>query len=83
MNRDPKEIGQIVRSPDTLGGKPRIAGTRISVETILEELAAGTTTEQLLEMFPFITQEDIRAAIFYALSSLRHEAIFPLPEKAS
>lgn len=47
-------------------GKPVIAGTRITVEHILREMAAGTTIEQLLEMHPHITREGIQAALDYA-----------------
>jgi len=47
-------------------GKPVIAGTRITVEHILEQLAGGRTIEQILEAHPHITREDVKAAITYA-----------------
>ena len=50
----------------TLVGKPRIAGTRIGVDLILRELAAGMTTATLLEAYPTITREDVAAALAYA-----------------
>lgn len=83
MDRNPVDIGRIVCEPDTLGGKPRLAGTRMSVEMVLEELAAGTTTDQLIEMFPFLTRADVQAVLKYVLGSIRHEAVFSIPEKAS
>jgi len=46
-------------------GKPVIAGTRITVEHILEQLAGGRTIEQVLEAHPHITREQVRAAITY------------------
>jgi uncharacterized protein (DUF433 family) len=50
---------------EVMMGKPVIAGTRITVEHILREMAAGTTTDQLLEMHPHITREDIQIALDY------------------
>ena len=52
-------------------GKPVIAGTRITVELILEKLAAGETAEQLLEAHPRLTREGILAALAYAAETLR------------
>lgn len=52
-------------------GKPVIAGTRITVEHILEELAAGTTVDELLDAHPRLTPEAIRAALAYAVDVLR------------
>ena len=56
----------IVEDPSVLCGKPTIAGTRISVELILDLLAAGTTTEQLLRDYPHLKSEQIHAAISFA-----------------
>lgn len=55
----------IVSDPKVLMGKPVVAGTRLSVEFILEELAAGTTVEQLLEGHPRLSREAISAALEY------------------
>lgn len=52
--------------PDVLGGKPRIKGTRISVELVLERLGDGWTVEQLLESYPHITLVQIKACQSYA-----------------
>lgn len=57
---------RIVSDPRILGGKPVIEGTRISVELIVEHLAVGETVEQLLEAYPHITREGIRAALAFA-----------------
>lgn len=56
----------IVEDPGVLCGKPTIAGTRISVELILDLLAAGTTMEQLLRDYPHLKPEQIRAALAFA-----------------
>jgi uncharacterized protein (DUF433 family) len=61
-------------------GKPVIAGTRITVELILEKLAAGETVEQILEAHPRLTQEAIQAALAFAAETLRANAIYPIAE---
>ncbi|TFG34813.1 DUF433 domain-containing protein [Candidatus Thorarchaeota archaeon] len=58
-------------------GKPVVAGTRITVELILEKLAAGETIEQLLEDFPQLTREDILAALAYASVALKSVTTYP------
>jgi uncharacterized protein (DUF433 family) len=58
----------------TLVGKPRITGTRIGVDLILRELAAGATIEWMLEGYPKLTEEDIRAALAYAADQIRPHA---------
>lgn len=54
--------------PSVMMGKPVIAGTRITVELILEKLAAGETVEQLLEAHPRLTRRAVLAALAYAAS---------------
>ena len=56
----------IVSNPSIMMGKPVIAGTRIPVELILEKIAAGETIEQLLEEYPRLTEEGVRAALHFA-----------------
>ncbi|MGK7903032.1 MAG: DUF433 domain-containing protein [Hormoscilla sp.] len=56
----------IVSDPKVMMGKPTIAGTRITVEFILESLAAGETQEQLLDDHPRLTREAIQAALAFA-----------------
>ena len=69
----------IVRSdPNVMMGKPVIAGTRITVELILEKLAAGETVEQILEAHPQLTREAIQAALEFAAKALRADVIYPL-----
>ena len=58
----------ITADPEILGGKPVIAGTRISVQLILEKLRDGWSIEDLLEDYPHLTREQIIAAIAYAAS---------------
>jgi len=61
----------IQSDPSILAGKPVIAGTRITVELILEKLAAGETVEDILKAHPRLTKEAVRAALSYAAESLR------------
>jgi uncharacterized protein (DUF433 family) len=57
---------QIISDPSIMMGKPVIAGTRITVEHILEQLAGERTIEQILQMHPHITHEEVQVAIKYA-----------------
>ena len=59
--------------PGVMMGKPVIRGTRITVELILRKLAEGATEADLLDAYPTLTREDIRAAIGYAADTLAHE----------
>jgi uncharacterized protein (DUF433 family) len=58
----------ITSDPEILGGKPVIAGTRISVQLILEKLRDGWSIQDLLDDYPHLTREQIIAAIAYAAS---------------
>ena len=57
-------------APNVLSGKPCIRGMRISVGTILGLLAAGHSEERILEAYPYLDAEDIRAALSYAARNL-------------
>jgi len=56
----------ITQDPDILGGKPIIAGTRMSVESILELLSSGMEIKEILKEYTYLKKEQIRAAIGYA-----------------
>ncbi|HEV3200982.1 MAG TPA: DUF433 domain-containing protein [Bryobacteraceae bacterium] len=64
--------------PKTMMGKPTIDGTRITVELILEKLAAGETVDQILSEHPRLTPEGIRAAIAFAAEVLRADVVYPV-----
>lgn len=61
---------RIVATHDTLSGQPRIAGTRISVALILEELAAGESPEDIAETYPSISVSDVQAAVAFEMSGV-------------
>ena len=67
--------------PSIMMGKPVVAGTRITVELILEKLAAGETVEQLLEAHPRLTKKGIQAAFGFATEALRADVIYPIAEQ--
>lgn len=73
----------ITSNPNILFGKPAIKDTRIAVEHILDELAGGTTIEQLIEEYPRLSIEAIYAAIAFAADTLRAEVVYPLEQAAS
>ena len=66
-------------NPEIMMGKPVIRGTRITVELILRKLAEGAAESQLLEDYPHLTIDDIRAAVAYGAASVAHEEIVLLP----
>lgn len=73
--------GTLIRSdPSVMMGKPVIAGTRITVELILEKLAAGETFEQILDAHPRLTREAIQAALAFAAEALRADVVYPIGE---
>ncbi|MEH2208391.1 MAG: DUF433 domain-containing protein [Nostoc sp.] len=74
---------KIVSDPKIMMGKPVISGTRITVELILEKLAAGETPEQILEAHPRLTDEGIKAALAFAAQALRYDVVYPTIDKAS
>ena len=57
-------------------GKPVIRGSRLTVELILEKLANGSTEEQVIEAFPFLVTEDIKACLLYAAKIISLEENF-------
>ena len=73
----------IQSDPSIMMGKPVIAGTRITVELILEKLAAGENIEQILEAHPRLTKEAVLAALDFAARVLRADVIYPVPDKAA
>jgi uncharacterized protein (DUF433 family) len=61
--------------PAVVGGKPVVRGTRIPVELLLRKLAEGATEADLLDAYPRLTREALRAVYSYAAETVAHEAI--------
>ena len=66
---------RITYNPRILGGKPIIRGTRVSVQFILELLAADMTVDEILDEYPQLERLDILAAMDYAAKSIAQEEI--------
>ncbi|MGE3841595.1 MAG: DUF433 domain-containing protein [Vicinamibacterales bacterium] len=67
---------RVVAHPDVLVGKPVIKGTRISVELVMDLLAAGYTTQQIIEQYDHLTREDIQACLAYAREVVQSERVY-------
>lgn len=70
----------ITSNPSVMMGKPVVAGTRITVELVLEELAEGEPVEQILAAHPRLTREAILAALAFAAEALKADVVYPVAE---
>lgn len=73
----------IVSDERILAGKPIVKGTRLSVEFVLELLAAGWDRKALDENYPQLTEERVRAVLAYAAETFREERFYLLPPTGS
>jgi len=72
---------RIVSDPKVMMGKPVIAGTRITVDLILEKLGSGESIGAILESHPRLTRDGVLAALRLAAQALRAEVIYPVSAK--
>jgi uncharacterized protein (DUF433 family) len=70
-------LERITTDPAIFGGKPIIRGRRLAVEHVLGMLAAGDSPDTILEGYPWLEHEDIRACLAYARRVVGHERIEP------
>ena len=75
--------GLIESDPQIKMGKPVIAGTRITVESIVDKMAFGETIDQLLAGHPRLTEQGIRAALGFAAEALRADVVYPIKVEAA
>jgi uncharacterized protein (DUF433 family) len=68
--------------PEVLLGKPIIKGTRIAVELILELLASGWSFQAILESYPKLNEEDLKAVFAYLKDCIQQELYFPTQQRA-
>jgi len=68
-------MNRITYNPKIFGGKPIIKGTRISVEFVLELLASGMTSEEIIKEYPQLTKKDILAVLDYAAKTIKKEEL--------
>jgi uncharacterized protein (DUF433 family) len=66
---------RITINPEQCGGRPCIRGMRIRVKDVLDMLASGATTEEILADYPDLEAEDIRACLAYASRYLDHSVL--------
>jgi uncharacterized protein (DUF433 family) len=66
----------ITSEPKILFGKPVIKNTRIPVDLILEKLAAGDKTDDLLEAYPSITKDDVISCLLFAAETIKNEVVY-------
>jgi uncharacterized protein (DUF433 family) len=78
MMDEQKLLERITINPRIFDGKPIIRGRRLAVEHVLGMLAAGDTIETILEGYPWLEVEDVRACLIYARRVVGHERIEPL-----
>lgn len=60
------EIERITIDPNVMGGKPCIRGMRVTVGAIIGLVSSGVSFQEILELYPYIEEEDIKAALTYA-----------------
>ena len=67
------EPDRITIDPEIMGGKPCVRGLRVTVGMITGLVASGVSTENILEMYPYLEDDDIRAALAFPDSKIRGE----------
>jgi len=76
-------LDRIVLDPEVMLGKPVVRGTRITVEIILEKLAAGLSFEEILDDFPGLERSDILAVLSYAHRAISTDEVILRVPRAS
>ncbi|MCS6920036.1 MAG: DUF433 domain-containing protein [Fimbriimonadales bacterium] len=71
-------LQRITTNPEIFGGKPIIRGKRLAVEHVLSMLAAGDTPETILQGYPWLELDDIRACLVFARRLVGRERVEPL-----
>jgi uncharacterized protein (DUF433 family) len=69
------DFDRITASPEILGGKPCVRGTRISVDFLLELIAQGASRQDILRAYPHLAPEDVEQAVRYAARFLENEVV--------
>jgi len=68
-------LERIVVDPDVVHGRPRVRGTRVRVTDVLSLLAAGASEAEILEDYPYLSADDIRACLQYAAAQTDHAVL--------
>jgi uncharacterized protein (DUF433 family) len=83
MKAQPELLARIVVDADVMTGKPVVRGTRLTVQFVLGLLAAGASEGEVLEEYPGLTREDVRACLAFAASALDSSVFVPLSPEAA
>ena len=79
---DRQLLERITVNQSVMAGKPVIRGTRLTVEHVLNLLAHGASTDEILEEYDGLASEDLRACLLFASKNLESDAFLPLiPEQ--
>ena len=70
-------LDRVVINPKVMVGKPIIKGTRIPIDMIVKLVAQGMTIEEILEDYPKLSKEDVKAALLYSAEVVSGESILP------
>lgn len=62
----PEPLTRITRDPEVMGGKPCLRGLRVTVGTVVGLVAAGRSTADILALYPYLEEDDVREALAYA-----------------
>jgi uncharacterized protein (DUF433 family) len=76
---DAELLTRITADARIFGGKPIIRGRRLAVEHVLGMLAAGDSIDTILEGYPWLEPDDVRACLAYAHRLVGHESVHPMP----
>ena len=71
----PEALNRITSNPRQCGGRPCIRGMRIRVKDVLDMLAGGATETEILQDYPYLEAEDIRACLEYASAQVDHAVV--------
>lgn len=74
--KEERLLKRIVVDPKIMLGKPVIKGTRLTVEIIVEKVAYGASSDDIRKDYPFLADDDIRAALLYAAKRIAHEEVY-------
>lgn len=80
---DRQLLERITMNPTVMVGKPVIRGTRLTVEYVLNLLAHGATTEEVVGEYDGVTREDVQACVLFATKALENTAFMPLPAETA
>lgn len=73
----------VTSDPKIMMGKPVVAGTRITVESVVERVGAGESIEDIVEAHPNLTRDGVLAAISFAAEALKADVVYPVPDEAA